>query len=123
GMTQRRRERRPLLGKRFEEAMVMAHRLHARQLRKGTRIPYVSHLLAVASLTLENGGKEVEAIAALLHDAMEDQGGLPTLMKIRRKFGDSVAGIVEGCSDSEGDPKPPWRQRKVAYLEHLRTAP
>jgi (p)ppGpp synthase/HD superfamily hydrolase len=107
------------LSTRFEEALVFATRLHARQVRKGTSVPYVSHLLAVASLVLEQGGDEDAAIAALLHDAAEDQGGRPTLDEIRRRFSDRVAEIVEGCSDAFTFLKPPWRKRKEAYLAHL----
>jgi (p)ppGpp synthase/HD superfamily hydrolase len=113
----------PLLSSRFEEALVFACQLHARQRRKGTAIPYVSHLLGVASLVLENGGDEDGAIAALLHDAVEDQGGRPTLEEIRRRFGDRVAFIVEGCTDADTVPKPPWRRRKEAYIAHVRNAP
>jgi GTP pyrophosphokinase len=91
--------------------------------RKGTRIPYVTHLLAVASLVGEQGGDEDQVIAALLHDAVEDQGGAPTLEAIRGRFGQEVASIVAGCTDAETVPKPPWRQRKEAYLEHLHKAP
>jgi (p)ppGpp synthase/HD superfamily hydrolase len=112
----------PLLSPRFEQALLMASRLHARQRRKGADIPYVSHLLAVASLVLEDGGSEDEAIAALLHDAVEDQGGAPTLERIRQAFGDRVAGIVAGCTDSDTDPKPPWRERKERYIAHIRHA-
>lgn len=97
----------------------MATRLHAGQLRKGTHIPYLSHLLAVTALVLEDGGGEDEAIAALLHDAVEDQGGMRTLDEIRRRFGDHVAEIVDALSDTYSSPKPPWRQRKVDYLAHL----
>jgi (p)ppGpp synthase/HD superfamily hydrolase len=113
----------PLLSERFEEALVYACQLHARQRRKGTDIPYVSHLLAVSSLVLENGGDEDGAIAALLHDAVEDQGGAPVLEEIRRRFGDRVAAIVEGCTDADTIPKPPWRARKERYIAHVRTAP
>jgi len=113
----------PLLTARFEEAVVYAVRLHAQQKRKGTEIPYASHLFAVASLVLEDGGDEDLAIAALLHDAAEDQGGRPTLEQIHRRFGDRVAAIVLGCTDSEIEPKPPWRARKEAYVAHLRNAP
>jgi (p)ppGpp synthase/HD superfamily hydrolase len=107
------------LSARFEEALIFATRLHARQVRKGTSIPYVAHLLAVASLVLEQGGDEDQTIAALLHDAAEDQGGRATLDDIRRRFGDRVAEIVEGCTDAFTTPKPPWRGRKEAYLAHL----
>jgi (p)ppGpp synthase/HD superfamily hydrolase len=111
-----------VLTERFEEALRFAAHLHARQKRKGTPVPYVAHLLSVASLVLENGGDEDQAIAALLHDAVEDQGGLPTLQEIHRLFGGRVARIVDGCSDSYGHPKPPWRKRKEDYLDHLRQA-
>jgi (p)ppGpp synthase/HD superfamily hydrolase len=110
-------------GSRFEEALVLANRLHWAQTRKATPIPYVGHLLGVASLVMENGGTEDEVIAALLHDAVEDQGGAETLAAIRRRFGDAVADIVDACSDTDQHPKPPWRQRKQAYIDHLRTAP
>lgn len=111
-----------LTTERFEKALVYAARLHARQVRKGTSIPYVAHLLAVVALVLEDGGSEDEAIAALLHDAIEDQGGEATRQEIRRRFGDKVVEIVNGCTDAEVIPKPPWRQRKQQYLEHLRGA-
>jgi len=103
--------------------MVYAARLHAKQLRKGTRVPYVAHLLATASIALEHGATEDEAIAALLHDAVEDQGGQKTLSAIRRRFGETVAEIVMGCSDTDRTPKPPWRARKEEHLRHLRRAP
>ena len=112
-----------VLSDRFERALVYAAQLHARQRRKGSRVPYVSHLLATAALVLEHGGGEDEAIAALLHDAVEDQGGQKTLAAIRRRFGRIVADIVDGCSDTDVVPKPPWRPRKEAYLAHLRRAP
>lgn len=107
---------------RFEQALPYAARLHASQVRKGTTIPYISHLLSVAALVLEMGGDEDEAIAALLHDAIEDQGGAQTREEIRRRFGERVVGIVDGCTDAETLPKPPWRQRKEAHVEHLRHA-
>jgi (p)ppGpp synthase/HD superfamily hydrolase len=115
----------PLLGGRFDLALQFASALHKTQLRKGTKIPYIAHLLSVCALVLESGGDEDQAIAALLHDAMEDQGGLPTLTMIERLFGPRVAGIVRECSDSESaDPahKLPWKQRKLAYVDHLRHA-
>lgn len=108
----------PLTG-RFEEALVFAAALHRDQKRKGGDIPYISHLLAVCSIALEHGGDEDEAIAALLHDGPEDQGGLATLETIGRMFGDRVRSIVEACSDTFETPKPPWEERKRAYLEHL----
>ena len=110
------------LSERFEQALVYAFQLHARQLRKGSHIPYIAHLLGVTALVLEDGGSEDEAIAALLHDAVEDQGGLPILEEIRRRFGSQVAEIVDGCTDSYYQPKPPWLQRKEHYLEHLQSA-
>ena len=110
------------LGPRFDDALVFASDLHREQRRKSTDVPYVSHLLGVASLVLEDGGSEDEAIAALLHDAVEDQGGAPTLERVRQRFGDEVARIVAACSDTDQDPKPPWRARKEAYLAHLEEA-
>jgi len=107
------------LTSRFEEALTYASRLHAGQYRKGTRIPYLTHLLSVASIALTHGANEDEAIAALLHDAVEDQGGAATREAIRRRFGDRVAEIVDGCTDAEVVPKPPWRPRKEAYIAHL----
>src|ERR1051325_12202408 len=110
------------LTSRFEDALSFAARLHSGQLRKGTAIPYVSHLLAVASVALEHGADEDEAIAALLHDAVEDQGGAPTREEIRRRFGDRVVEIVDGCTDAETVPKPPWRERKERYIAHVAEA-
>lgn len=110
------------LSRRFEEALIMAFRLHHDQKRKSTDIPYIAHLLGVTSLVLEAGGGEDEAIAALLHDAAEDQGGQKTLAAIRAKFGDHVAQIVEACSDTFSTPKPPWEKRKQSYLVHLHEA-
>jgi (p)ppGpp synthase/HD superfamily hydrolase len=115
------------LGFRFEMALLYAFRLHARQKRKGTNTPYLGHLLGVAALVIEAGGTEDEAIAALLHDAVEDQGGKPTLEAISCLFGDRVAYIVEHCSDGvdnpEGRTKANWRERKEAYLKSLHEAP
>ena len=104
---------------RFEDAFVYAHQLHARQKRKGTSTPYIGHLLAVCSIVIENGGNEDEAIAALLHDAIEDQGGPKTREEIRRRFGNNVTAIVDGCTDADQWPKPPWRKRKEDYIAHL----
>jgi hypothetical protein len=109
----------PLLGPRFDRAFALARELHARHRRKGTDIPYLAHLMGVASLVLEDGGDEDEAIAALLHDAVEDQGGARTLGRIRQLFGGCVADIVEACSDTDETPKPPWRERKESYIAHL----
>lgn len=107
---------------RFEEALVYATELHSGQNRKRSRVPYIAHLLGVTSLVMEDGGDEDEAIAALLHDAVEDQGGLKTLDAIRERFGERVAEIVSACTDSFTDPKPPWRERKESFLEILQTA-
>ena len=109
-------------GESFEEALVYAAQLHRDQTRKGTSTPYVTHLLAVAAIVGENGGTENEAVAALLHDAPEDQGGRERLQDIRVRFGDAVAEIVDGCTDTYEDPKPAWRPRKEAYVEHVATA-
>jgi (p)ppGpp synthase/HD superfamily hydrolase len=113
----------PTLNTRLEEALIFAARLHAGQKRKGKDLPYISHLLGVAALVFEAGGDGDEVIAALLHDAVEDQGGIETLQEIQRRFGERVAMIVEGCSDSLSTPKPPWLERKASYLIHLRSAP
>ncbi len=113
----------PVLGQRFEKALLLANKLHRTQTRKGGDIPYVSHLLGVCSIVLENGGSEDEAIAALLHDAVEDQGGAKTRKLIQKQFGETVTAIVDGCSDTDVTPKPPWRERKETYLAHVVTAP
>jgi (p)ppGpp synthase/HD superfamily hydrolase len=109
------------LSGRFDEALVYAARVHRGQLKAGGA-PYVAHLLAVAAIVLQYGGSEDEAIAALLHDAAEDHGGLPRLEDIRARFGDAVAAIVLGCTDDLAAPKPPWRARKEAHLAHLALA-
>ena len=109
-----------MIGPGFVDAVAVARELHAGQVRKGTEIPYVSHLLAVAAIVLEAGGDEETAIAALLHDAAEDAGGEETLDSIRARFGDRVAEIVASCSDTFEHPKPDWRERKERYLAHLR---
>jgi GTP pyrophosphokinase len=108
-----------LLTSRFEEALLFATHLHAAQTRKESGTPYIAHLLSVAALVLEYGGDEDLAIAALLHDAVEDQGGAATREAIRARFGDRVTAIVDGCTDADTQPKPPWRARKEAYLAHL----
>jgi len=110
------------LTQRFTDALGYATDVHARQSRKGTSVPYVSHVLAVCSLVLEDGGGEDEAIAALLHDAVEDGGGQPRLDDIRRRFGDRVAEIVWACTDTDETPKPPWKDRKTRYIAHVREA-
>ena len=106
----------------FNEALAYAAQLHRHQVRKGSDIPYITHVMGVAWLVGEYGGDEAQLIAALLHDGPEDQGGRATLDEIRRRFGDRVARIVEGCTDTFDDPKPPWRPRKQAYIDHLRHA-
>jgi hypothetical protein len=109
-----------LLTARFHDALVYATELHRKQKRKGTSIPYAGHLLGVCSIVIDAGGDEDEAIAALLHDAAEDQGGEKTLDAIRGKFGKRVARIVAHLSDTFEDPKPAWRARKENYLQELR---
>lgn len=108
---------------RYEAALVMAAQLHATQVRKGSNVPYVSHLIGVSSLVLEHGGTEDQAIAALLHDAVEDQGGLPTLDRIRNHFGSAVADIVDHCTDSYIEPKPEWKERKEMYISAVLEMP
>jgi len=103
----------------FEQALHYAVLIHAGQIRKGTEIPYIAHLLGVASIALEYGATEIEAIGALLHDAGEDAGGAGRIADVRQRFGDAVAEIVQGCTDSEIVPKPEWRKRKEEYIAHL----
>jgi GTP pyrophosphokinase len=112
----------PVLGERFERGLDLAFALHSGQRRKGSGIPYVGHLLGVASIVIGEGGTEDQAIGALLHDAAEDAGGEETLERIRGEFGENVARIVADCTDTTDDPKPPWRQRKEAYIRHLERA-
>src|SRR5271166_5836391 len=112
----------PHLGRRLQDAFRYAAEKHAGQTRKQTAFPYLSHLMAVASLVLEAGGDEDMAIAALLHDVVEDCGGLPRLREIRKQFGPRVAKIVEGCTDSFGEPKPEWIERKKEYLAEVKHA-
>ena len=107
------------LSKRFDRAVEFARKAHKKQPRKGTEIPYFSHLLGVTSLVLEIGGSEDHAIAAMLHDVVEDCGGRPMLELVREEFGDDVARIVWANSDTDAKPKPPWRARKQAYLDSL----
>ena len=108
---------------RFREALVYAAELHADQMRKASEVPYIAHLLGVASIAMEHGADEDEAIAALLHDAVEDQGGQATAHEIRRRFGERVVEIVLGCTDADTIPKPPWRARKEAYIAQIEHAP
>jgi (p)ppGpp synthase/HD superfamily hydrolase len=112
----------PRLSTRFQEALGYAAKLHNTQTRKASGVPYVGHLLSVAGLVIEADGTETEAIAALLHDAAEDQGGDATLAEIEERFGADVAAIVEECSDTVVTPKPPWRERKENYINHLHEA-
>jgi (p)ppGpp synthase/HD superfamily hydrolase len=109
----------PALGVRLQRAFRYAADKHAGQTRKQTAVPYLSHLMAVASLVLEAGGDEKMAIAALLHDVVEDCGGMPRLREIRKQFGMRVAKIVEGCTDSFGEPKREWMARKKDYLREV----
>ena len=110
-------------GEKFEDALIYATRLHRDQTRKGSKVPYVTHLLAVAAIVGENGGTEDEVVAALLHDTPEDQGGKDRLEEIRTRYGDEVAEIVDGCTDTYEDPKPDWLPRKEAYVAHMAEAP
>src|SRR3977135_4408302 len=111
------------LSRQFEKALTYAHSIQVGQLRKKTRIPYIAHILGVAAIAMEYGANETEAIAALLHDAVEDCGGAKRLRDIERKFGKKVARIVAGCTDTDRTPKPPWLERKKAYVAHVRHAP
>ena len=112
-------ERRYRLGKRFDDALLHALRLHRKQQRKGNSVPYAAHLLGTAGLVLDFGGDEAQAMAALLHDAAEDHGGRPRLAKIRKRFGADVARMVEDCTDTLEKVKPEWRPRKEAYIASL----
>jgi len=107
------------LSSRFDEAFLYAHDAHRHQRRKKTDRPYISHLMGVASLVLQYGGDEDQAIAALLHDVVEDCGGAARLEEIREKFGDNVARMVHGCTDTDQTPKPPWRARKESYVQRV----
>jgi (p)ppGpp synthase/HD superfamily hydrolase len=116
-----------VLTDRFDRALLYATHVHGGQVRKGTSIPYIAHLLAVAATVLEYGGDEDLAIAALLHDSAEDQGGKGRLEDVRNRFGERVAGIVASCSDSladtgAGEEKADWQTRKEDYARHLRAA-
>ena len=110
------------LSPKFEEALVYATRVHGGQLRKKTKIPYIGHLLGVCAIALEYGANEMEAIGALLHDAVEDCGGPERQREIDEKFGKEVGAIVAGCTDTDQTPKPPWRARKEKYIAHLKSA-
>src|SRR5437763_16315374 len=108
------------LSRRFENALVYATRIHGGQLRKKTKIPYIAHILGVTAIAMEYGANETEAIAALLHDAVEDCGGEKRLGDIEKKFGKGVAKIVDGCTDTYEKPKPAWLERKKNYIAHLK---
>jgi len=113
-----------VLTDKFDRALLYATHVHGGQVRKSTTIPYVAHLLAVSATVLEYGGDEDMAIGALLHDAVEDQGGKGRLRDIRNRFGERVAGYVQACSDSladtaAGEKKAGWNERKKKYLAHL----
>ncbi len=116
------RNRSVKLGPRFLQAVLFAAEKHSGQTRKASAIPYIAHLMGVASLVLEAGGDEDLAIAALLHDVVEDCGGAPMLKEVRRRFGSRVAKVVDGCTDADTYPKPPWRERKQNYIRHLKNA-
>lgn len=111
----------PVTWVRLADGVAFALDVHANQVRKGSNAPYASHLLGVASLVLEHGGDEDQAVAAMLHDAIEDQGAHLAPI-IRQRFGVRVADIVVGCTDADTFPKPPWRERKEAYIRHLEEA-
>lgn len=113
----------PTLTGRFDAAFVYAHEAHASHQRKGTGAPYIGHLMGVASIVIDDGGDEDEAVAALLHDAAEDCGGRERLADIRERFGDAVAKIVEDCTDAWTQPKAPWMERKRQYVDHARALP
>lgn len=112
----------PRLSSRFRRALLYASRIHGSKLRKKTKIPDIGHVLGVTATALEYGANETEAIAALLHDAVEDAGGEKRLRDIRKRFGKGVAMIVEGCTDSLEERKPPWLERKKRYVVHVRRA-
>jgi len=108
---------------RLVEAFSFAHDLHKDQERKASGAPYITHLMGVAAIVGRHGGTEDQVIAALLHDAVEDQGGAATLERIRERFGETVAAYVDGCSDTDTKPKPPWEERKREFLEGTVDAP
>jgi (p)ppGpp synthase/HD superfamily hydrolase len=116
-------EPRFVAGRRFQDALAYAAAAHSRQTRKGKDTPYLAHPLGVCSLVIEAGGVEDQAIAALLHDTAEDQGGRTRLVDIETRFGPRVSGMVDALSDTLEQPKPPWRERKEAHLAHLEDAP
>ena len=104
----------------YKKALDFAYKIHFDQNRKKTNIPYFTHLVSVSNHVIESDGTTDEAIGGLLHDAVEDQGGLKTLKKIRKLFGNKVAQIVNECSDTLVVPKPPWLTRKKKYLSDIK---
>lgn len=111
-----------MLSEKYLHAFKYAFEKHRDQTRKGSDVPYISHLMAISGLVIEHGGNEEEAIAALLHDVVEDQGGREALSEIRTLFGERVAEIVDHCTDAYTSPKPPWEPRKTRYIEDMRKA-
>jgi (p)ppGpp synthase/HD superfamily hydrolase len=109
----------PFFSPRLAQAFNLALEMHSRQLRKSTKTPFLAHLMAVASLVMEDGGNEDQSIAALLHDSVEDAGGKVALKRIQAAFGDRVASLVSEVSETDMDPKPPWKERKDLYLAHM----
>jgi GTP pyrophosphokinase len=107
---------------RIDDAFAFAHRVHRNQRRKGSGAPFITHVMSVAAMVGEHDGDEDQFIAALLHDAVEDGEGRKTLEEIREAFGDRVAELVEGCTDAFDRPKPPWLERKQAYIQHIASA-
>jgi (p)ppGpp synthase/HD superfamily hydrolase len=106
--------------KKYKKALDFTYKIHFKQNRKDTGIPYFTHLVSVSNNVMEEGGTTDEAIGGLLHDAVEDQGGLKTLIKIRKLFGNNVAKIVDECSDTVVAPKPPWLLRKKKYISDIK---
>ena len=107
--------------KKYKRALDFAYKIHFKQVRKDTQIPYFTHLVSVSNYVIENGGTTDEAIGGLLHDAVEDQGGAKVLKKIKKLFGAKVAKIVDECSDTDAVPKPPWLERKKKYISDIKT--
>ena len=105
----------------YKKALDFAYKIHFKQVRKDTQIPYFTHLVSVSNYVIENGGTTDEAIGGLLHDAVEDQGGAKILKKIKKLFGAKVAKIVDECSDTDVVPKPPWLERKKKYISDIKT--
>ena len=111
-----------MMSERFVGAVEFANELHGDQIRKGTTVPYISHLLIVSGIVLQHGGSEDEAIGALLHDTVEDCGGKPVMDRIHKRFGDKIVDLVDGCSEKDIQPKPPWLERKKSYIENIKSS-